>query len=709
MRTKTLQTAVLVAAMVATAILVAALVASSGSSEAGESIEPHRFSRSPPPRAHAANNVTDHGGPVLSKTKVHPVLWGAHVQFAGNLTAFYGAVLTSAYYDWLVEYDTATQTIGRGSATAEYTDAAAPAGQSLTDAQIQTELARLVDTGAVAAPDPDALYMVHFPPGVTISDDQGGTSCQDFCAYHGSFTHAGHEIYYGVIPDQGGPCSQGCAGDPDLFNDTTAVASHELVEATTDPSVDAPAWVDDVNGEIGDLCVAQLGAAAGYVVQLEWSQKRGACIDHDDSVVVDGFSLAVAPGARTVAAGGAATFTVSTAVTSGNPASVAFDVAGLPAGAAAAFSAPSAMSGGSVTLTITAAAGAAPSTSTLTITGTAASSSESATATLTITGAPPAPGPTGGDNGGGDNSGGGGNGNGGGNRPSDGNANGGGGGNTDSSGGCSLLGARGSLAGARGSAALPSLLALALAILALRRRRLAASLLVLVALAAGCAKSYSHDSGLHPSLGGSDGAGAPPDPCTACVTSARTGACASPVTACDNDSRCTQLAGCFLDCAAGDGHCQSQCQSAATPAAVSELDAIGTCICGACSSECSAQCGAPPAPASPDLGGAPVAPGADGGTTPPPPPPPPPPPSGDPCDSCAASASAGACAQPVADCQNDPDCAQLDACYQSCDPNDGACAWQCDSNASPQAAAELDAVGQCLCNACASVCQSQCS
>jgi hypothetical protein len=344
---------------------------------------PLLFARNPAPAPLATANLTYRGGPVLAKATVYIVFWGANVQFAAKLGAFYSAALNSVYYDWLHEYDTQTTKIGRGVLGGSVVDSAAPAGTQITDAQIQTEVAKLIDTGKITAPDANSLYMVHFPPGVTINDGQGGSSCNQFCAYHGSFTHNGKSIYYGVIPDQGGACSQGCAGDPDLFKDTTAVASHELVEATTDPDINAPAWYDDQQGEIGDICVGQLGSAVGYTVQLEWSNKQGACIDHGPAVP-SAFTLTVTPATQTVAAGSSAQFNLATTGTAGPPEDLSFTVSGVPVGARATFDKTSAMTGTPVTLTIATDGSAAASSASIAITATG-SASATASVTLTIT------------------------------------------------------------------------------------------------------------------------------------------------------------------------------------------------------------------------------------------------------------------------------------------------------------------------------------
>jgi hypothetical protein len=69
----------------------------------------------------------------------------------------------------------------------------------------------------------------------------------------------------------------------------TSVASHELVEAVTDPDVGlakalaAPlAWYDANNGEIGDICAGHEGklhaGGAIWTVQKQWSNKAHACV-----------------------------------------------------------------------------------------------------------------------------------------------------------------------------------------------------------------------------------------------------------------------------------------------------------------------------------------------------------------------------------------------------------------------------------------------
>jgi hypothetical protein len=163
-------------------------------------------------------------------------------------------------------------------------DSDAPAGASFTDQQIQQEIGRLLGAGKLPAPDADTLYMVHFPAGVSITMDSN-QSCQQFCAYHGTFQRGGADVFYGVMPDLSGACAA-CGGTPDKLQNTTIVSSHELAEAITDSAIgianaqnDATqlAWYDDQNGEIGDVCQSETTVVSGWAVQKFYSMAAGKC------------------------------------------------------------------------------------------------------------------------------------------------------------------------------------------------------------------------------------------------------------------------------------------------------------------------------------------------------------------------------------------------------------------------------------------------
>jgi hypothetical protein len=249
-----------------------------------------------------ATKLKYYGGHVISNAKVVAVFWGSGVDSTtkGFLPPFYTAVVNSAHMDWLSEYDTniksesgaagTNQHIGRGTFSAAYTISPSKTSGTISDTQIQTELNSQIKSGKLPAPDDNTVYMVSFPKGLKITLG-GATSCSTFCAYHNTGkTDAGKNLIYSVLPylGSGSGCETGC-GSGVYQDDTTAVASHELIEAVTDPeiglvtgsSIGAPAaWYDEVNGEIADICNAESGTLPGtsYKVQAEWSNKAGKCI-----------------------------------------------------------------------------------------------------------------------------------------------------------------------------------------------------------------------------------------------------------------------------------------------------------------------------------------------------------------------------------------------------------------------------------------------
>ena len=253
----------------------------------------------------SAAHLTYFGGPVIQRVKIYHVLYGSTGTYQSFITAsttpsvrsFLTGLPTSAYFTWLSEYNTTNpaQTIGLGGFGGSYviSPAVSRNGSTISDNQIQAEISAQITAGKLPLPDNNSVYMMFFPKGKKIS--QGGSqSCVSggFCAYHGTFRRNGQYVFYGVLPDMssGSGCDSGCgSGTP--FNNQTSVASHELIEAVTDPAVGVATvygpplgWYDKANGEIGDICNAQQAnlvfGGFTYTVQKEWSNQSGACIAH---------------------------------------------------------------------------------------------------------------------------------------------------------------------------------------------------------------------------------------------------------------------------------------------------------------------------------------------------------------------------------------------------------------------------------------------
>lgn len=377
-------------------------------------------------------NLKYYGGKVIPNVVVHQVLYGAgtylpQVQLGGglpNMATFYSGITNSAHLDWLSEYNTdispssgtgagTGQAIGRGTLGVGMVITPAPArnATSLTDADIQAELNAQISEGNLVTPDDNALYMVHLPKGKSVSMG-GKISCintftnnipDGFCGYHGTFTRSGQNVYYGVFPDMsaGSGCDVGC-GPGSLFQNQTSVASHELVEAITDPEIGiapplaAPlAWYDSAtgNGEIGDICNQQQGTVVGgdlrtYTVQKEWSNVAGACIILN-STPLDDFFISAAPvgafpGGAFLAPSGTTALTVTTSLVSGASQSISLAVLGLPAGVTGVFNPTSITSGQKSTLTLTSSSAALVANHPFTIRGAGPSATRKAFPVLSI-------------------------------------------------------------------------------------------------------------------------------------------------------------------------------------------------------------------------------------------------------------------------------------------------------------------------------------
>jgi hypothetical protein len=283
---------------------VALLCAACGGVEEGTAIEGDETIESGTPHplglqaglsdeAAAKAKLTYYGGPVLEQASAVAVLWGDAVdpEVASRIGDFYQAVTGSSYFGWLSEYDTPSQHVGKGSSGGVFTIAPSRKSGSISDKQIEKELAAQIKKGALPRPDANTVYLIHFPSGATISMG-GAHSCQSggFCGYHSAFRSGKSHVRYAVLPDMGAGsgCDTGC-GSGTAFERMTSVASHELVEATTDPDVGLAkglasplAWYDSTNGEIGDICAGKNGKlharGTAWTVQKEWSNKAGACV-----------------------------------------------------------------------------------------------------------------------------------------------------------------------------------------------------------------------------------------------------------------------------------------------------------------------------------------------------------------------------------------------------------------------------------------------
>jgi hypothetical protein len=289
-----------------------------GSAEPGSS-SPLEIGR----RASAASTsglVAYHGGKVLSGAEVEVVFWGSNLpaDVVERTPGIYQTLAELNDFDWISEYDTASQHIRRPSFAGQVVIEPGDAGTTLVDAEIVAELVSLLDAGVLPAATEDSYYAVYFPPGITIElGEFQAKSCKAWAAYHHDLAPASPGTY-AVFPD----CGQ---LPPDAF--------HELFEAVTDPHADG--WYVDSSGqEIADLCQGtvdslQLQDGGSLPVQQLWSDVAGGCRGSGNEffVSIDPTSVSVDP---------VLTFSVSMDPPRYPYAQLSWKVSGLPDGGASA-------------------------------------------------------------------------------------------------------------------------------------------------------------------------------------------------------------------------------------------------------------------------------------------------------------------------------------------------------------------------------------
>lgn len=231
-----------------------------------------------------------YGGSVFEHVKLVSVMWGPNVPATtvNGIPGFSAAIVNSTYVDQMSQYDTpkhgvnghkgTKQHIGRGTYLGQFEIKPKNQSTSLTDEDVQVEIAHQIKKGKLPPRDLETLYMVYFPQGISINL-QGILSCQDFGAYHFATNDvklSKKNIFYAVEP----ACNYS-------FSNITFIAAHEFAEATTD-NVPTPgsfpdfpqAW-NDANGyEIGDKCGNSGTLTAGsdhYTVTQYFLNTTNAC------------------------------------------------------------------------------------------------------------------------------------------------------------------------------------------------------------------------------------------------------------------------------------------------------------------------------------------------------------------------------------------------------------------------------------------------
>jgi hypothetical protein len=206
------------------------------------------------------------GGNLLSHVQAQALYLGNEFSSApanaetATLDAFLKDVTGGPYMQALTR---AGYNVGTGSAVAGAVDhASLTVGSTISDAFIRARLQADVTSGLLQAPNANTLYVVYVEPDVAVNLGLGqGTTQQGILGYHTAFAGAnGAPIRYAVVVSPGGAAGNSVLPEAmTAIDQLTAVTSHELAEAVTDPDVNSNVnngrlgWFDPQRGEIGDV------------------------------------------------------------------------------------------------------------------------------------------------------------------------------------------------------------------------------------------------------------------------------------------------------------------------------------------------------------------------------------------------------------------------------------------------------------------------
>ncbi len=234
--------------------------------------------------------VVNNGGPVLTNPVITTITWSSDPN-ADKFEQFGDAVGATAFWKATTsEYGISSSTSGATHHVRITTDAPA----TLADTELDALVAKNVGDPMSGWPasDNNSVYILYLAPTTSLIL-QGSDACsQGVGGYHDSTTVNGKDVAYAIVPQCGG------AG----FSETTLSASHELVEAATDPYPQTnPAYVGFDNdhvaweffqqfqSEVGDACEFYRDSTMSsstdfpFVVQRQWSN-AAAKAGHDPCV-----------------------------------------------------------------------------------------------------------------------------------------------------------------------------------------------------------------------------------------------------------------------------------------------------------------------------------------------------------------------------------------------------------------------------------------
>jgi hypothetical protein len=219
-----------------------------------------------------------HTGEVMYFPRVRAVYWGSAYGSQGTglgplgqaLDNFFAATIPSVYFGFLAEYAVNMPTYF-GSVWLPHDPTTAI---TVNESSMASTLISWLDGGRLpevpGRTEKDLLYVIFLSPEMSIVTEPPSCGFHYAAQYHkGS---GKNNLFYAVV------------GSSDLA-DLTSGASHELVEAFTDRSLNA--WFSDDTGmEIGDVCSCCFTCPDltlnGFALASYWRNSIGNCLQQND-------------------------------------------------------------------------------------------------------------------------------------------------------------------------------------------------------------------------------------------------------------------------------------------------------------------------------------------------------------------------------------------------------------------------------------------
>lgn len=228
--------------------------------------------------------ISYHGGPLLGTSAAPNIYyiwygnWGTNTapDILQNLATYIGG---SSYYNINTTYKDSTGAAVKPQATfVKSVSDNYSQGTALSTSGVFNVVTRAIKSGALPL-DTNAVYFVLTSADVSQSNSSTSSFCTNYCGWHTSGTYSRKAVKFAFVgnPDR---CPSACEaqtsaspnGNPGA-DGMASVVAHELVEAVTDPQLNA--WYDSAGYENADKCAWKFGAYNTNPDGSKWNMTIG--------------------------------------------------------------------------------------------------------------------------------------------------------------------------------------------------------------------------------------------------------------------------------------------------------------------------------------------------------------------------------------------------------------------------------------------------